>query len=152
MYAVLFVIVIGMLLGAIPSRAAEDHHDQLVIGVRGLPPTSLPVGAPTTTALRYLRGFVGRSLTIYDRNWAVVCELCTTLPTLQNGQAKIVEHADGSKGIDETFELVTGLSWDDGVPVSSADVVFSVEVAHRLGRGAANLPNIREVVALDASH
>ncbi len=131
------------------SLASDNSREQLVIGVEELPPSPLPIGAPISTAMLYLHGFVGRSLTIYDPSWAVVCELCTTLPTLQNGQAKIVERADGSKGIDETFELAQGLSWDDGVPVSSADVVFSIEVVQSIGRGEVNLPNIKDVIALD---
>ncbi len=134
------------------SLAADPPHESLVIGVAELPATPLPVGPTTSSAMTYLRGFVGRSLTAYDRSWAVICELCVTLPTLHNGLAKIVERADGSKGIDETFELAPGLSWDDGVPVSSADVVFSVAVAHRFGRGAANLSDIRAVDGLDDRH
>jgi peptide/nickel transport system substrate-binding protein len=134
------------------AAASESGRDRLTIAVNDIPKTTFPIGAPTSTSQRYLRGFVGRSLTIYDKSWAVACELCTKLPTLENGQAKIVERADGSKGIDVTFEFKPGLQWGDGVPISSADVVFSVELAHKLGTGASSLSNILEVAALDSRH
>jgi len=135
---------------ALPVIAAEAGHDHLTIAVNEIAKTPFPIGA--STSARYLLGFVGRSLTIYDKSWAVVCELCTRLPTIENGQAKIVEREDGSKGIDVTFELAPDLNWGDGVPVSSADVVFSVELAHKVGRGVSSLPNVLDAVALDDRH
>ena len=113
-----------------------------------LPQPLFPIGSQTAEML-YLRGFVGRSLTIYDKSWAVACSLCTELPTLENGGARIVTRPDGSRGIDVTFSLDPNLAWDDGTPITTADVVFSIEVAHKLGMGAGALPNILEVVALD---
>ncbi|MEI9981825.1 MAG: ABC transporter substrate-binding protein [Aliidongia sp.] len=88
-------------------------------------------------------------MTIYDKSWAVACALCTELPTLENGGARIVTRADGSKGIDVTFELASNLEWDDGVPVTTADVAFGIEIAHKLGGGAAALPNILDAVIQD---
>ncbi|MEA2756500.1 MAG: peptide/nickel transport system substrate-binding protein, partial [Aliidongia sp.] len=58
----------------------------------------------------------------------------------------------GSRGIDVTFELAPDLAWDDGVPVTSADVLFGIAVAHKLGRGAAALSNILDAVAQDDHH
>jgi peptide/nickel transport system substrate-binding protein len=131
----------------LPTAAANSTASVLRIAVSGLPPNGFPIVTPTS-ALRFLRGFTGRSLTIYDKSWAVACMLCTELPTLENGGAQIVERADGDRGIDVTFELRPELTWDDGVPVTTADVMFGIEVAHALGDGAV-LPNILDAVALD---
>ncbi len=128
---------------------AASHGGALRIGVLRLPQSTFPIGNPRTPGERYMRGFIGRSLTIYDKSWAVTCELCTELPTLENGRAQIVTRVDGTKGIDVTFDLRPDLYWDDGVPVSTADVVFSVDVAHKLGGGAASLPSILDAVAVD---
>jgi peptide/nickel transport system substrate-binding protein len=144
--------VIAGLTGALRMAAADEIHDHLTIAVNQIPENPIPIGVPNSVAVRYLRGFLGRSLTIYDKSWSVACELCTNLPTLENGQAKIVERADETKGMDITFELDPNLRWGDGVPITSADVVFSVEVAHKLGRGSARLPNVLDAVALDPRH
>jgi peptide/nickel transport system substrate-binding protein len=142
---------IGLFIGlADPlwAKEAQGTGSVLRIAVSDLPATTFPIGA-RTAELGYLRGFTGRSLTIYDKSWAVAGALCTGLPTLENGGAWVVQRADDSKGIDVTFDLDPRLIWDDGVPVTTADVLFSVEVAHRLGAGAAALPNILDAVALD---
>ena len=147
--ALSLLIALAMLLSGLLSfrtGLAQTAQPPLRIGVMSLPQELFPIGAQTA-AILYLRGFVGRSLTIYDKSWAVACSLCTELPTLENGGARIVTRPDGSRGIDVTFTLKPDLAWDDGVPVTTADILFSIDVAHRLGAGA--LPNILDAVALD---
>jgi peptide/nickel transport system substrate-binding protein len=146
-------LFIGLVLLLGDSRGLQAANVQsasptLHVAVSDLPLTIFPIGAPTPQ-IRYLRGFTGRSLTIYDKSWAVACALCTELPTLENGRARIVTRIDGSRGIDVTFDLTPDLAWDDGVPVTTADVLFSIEIAHKLGDGAATLSNILEAVAED---
>lgn len=147
------LVALAVLGGVLPLQAcwAQTVGSVLRIAVLSFPQDLFPIGA-STVEMFYLRGFVGRSLTIYDKSWAVACALCTELPTLENGGAKIVTRPDGSKGIDVTFTLDPGLAWDDGTPVTSADVLFSIEIAHKLGAGASALPNILDAVALDDHH
>ncbi len=133
-------------LAATPTPDAPAFR----IAVSELPKSLFLVGTPLTTAAGYVRGFVGRSLTIYDKSWAVACALCTELPTLENHGAEIVTRADGSKGIDVTFTLDPNLAWDDGVAVTSQDLLFSIEVAHRFGTNASATPEILDATALDA--
>jgi peptide/nickel transport system substrate-binding protein len=133
------------------QASAAQPGAVLRVAVSSLPQSVFPIGA-RTSEIGYLHGFIGRSLTLYDKSWTVACALCTQLPSLENGQAKIVERADGSTGIDVTFELAPDLAWDDGVPVTSADVLFAIEVAHKLGGGTAALSNILDVVAQDDHH
>lgn len=140
--------VMGLSLGPDqPSNATEIAEAQapLRIAMTQLPDSTFPPIHATSEA-RYLGGFIGRSLTIYDRSWAVACALCVELPTFANGGARTVTRADGRKGIDVTFDLDPALAWDDGAPVTAADVVFSVEVAHKFGSGTASLPNVIEAV------
>src|SRR5579859_94263 len=71
------------------AAQAAPQSKILRIAVSRLPQDLFPIGA-RTSEMSYVRGFTGRSLTIYDKSWAVACELCTNLPTLENGGAKIV--------------------------------------------------------------
>lgn len=140
--------LIGLLLPFLQGlsvQAAEPPSSILRIAVSLLPKSLFPIG-PRRMEMSYLRGFIGRSLTIYDKSWAVACALCTELPTLQNGRARIVQRPDGGKGIDVTFDLLPDLAWDDGAPVTTEDVRLGVDVAHALGSGSAALPNVLDVV------
>jgi peptide/nickel transport system substrate-binding protein len=140
--------LLAFLMAALFGQAVGQTATTLRIAVMTLPPTAFPFDARTSD-MRYLRGFIGRSLTIYDKSWAVACALCTELPTLENGGARIVARSDGTKGIDVTFSLDPGLAWDDGVPVTAADVLFSIEIAHKFGVGASALRDILDATALD---
>src|ERR1700733_6567480 len=148
--ALLFAILLFLCHGESLFAADKDPAaSQLRIAVTELPKRLFLTGTPLTTGAAYVRGFVGRSLTIYDKSWAVACSLCTELPTLENHGAEIVTRADGSKGGDVIFNLDPGLVWDDGIPVTTQDVLFSIEVAHRFGGSASALPNILDAVPLD---
>lgn len=70
-----------------------------------------------------------RPITAYDENTQNQCVLCETLPTIENGLAELVDQPDGTKGMRVKFTLKDGLSWGDGTPVTSKDVVFT----HKMG-------------------
>jgi len=70
-----------------------------------------------------------RPITAYDENVVNQCVLCEEVPSLQNGLAELVDNPDGSKGMRVRFTLKQGLSWGDGTPVTSKDVVFT----HKIG-------------------
>ena len=140
----LIILVLPLLQGPV-AQASDPPPSVLRIALSSLPKSLFPIG-PRTREMSYLRGFTGRSLTIYDKSWAVACALCTELPSLQNGRVRIVQRADGRKGIDVTFDLLPDLAWDDGAPVTTEDVRLGVDVAHALGSGAAALPNVLDVV------
>jgi|HubBroStandDraft_1064217.scaffolds.fasta_scaffold00025_57 peptide/nickel transport system substrate-binding protein len=145
------ILLIGSACLLAPARLVHAGEGQeaptvLRIAVSGLPSSLFPIRS-RTAEMSYVRGFIGRSLTIYDKSWAVACSLCTELPTLQNGRARIVTREDGSKGIDVTFDLDPDLAWDDGVPVTTADVLLGIEVARKVG--AADLTGLLDAVALD---
>jgi peptide/nickel transport system substrate-binding protein len=141
--------VLGCLGLSLVAMKADASPAELRIAVGDIPKSFFPVGNYTVEAT-YLRGFVGRSLTTYNKSWAVACALCTDIPTLQNGEARIVERSGGTKGIDVTFHLDPKLEWDDGTPVTTDDVIFSLEVAHKLERGSSRLSNVLNAVPIDA--
>lgn len=69
-------------------------------------------------------------LTAFNRNAENECILCEQVPTLENGLAKIVTSADGSRGMRIQFTLKKGLAWGDGKPVTSKDVAFTLKMAN----------------------
>jgi len=68
------------------APAARAAHETLTIGVQQFPPNFNPL-INATAAEAYIRGMVLRPFTQYDKDWKLICMLCTELPTLENGKA-----------------------------------------------------------------
>ena len=143
------------LLGAVapvagPASAADDT---LTIGVVG-PIGSLHPNARTISE-SFLANFGHRPLAAPDVHWTPRCFLCVTLPTVENGLAKVVTLDGGGQGIDVTFELRPGATWDDGVPVTAKDVIFTWQVGRSADAGYPSQEVFRHmsaVTALDDKH
>jgi len=91
-----------------------------------------------TVVKSYVRNMALRQLTAWNKDWKLGCLLCTELPTIENGLAKIEDRPDGSKGMAVTFKLQPDLKWGDGVPVTAKDVVFSWELGKSPESGFTN--------------
>src|ERR1700722_11568955 len=117
-------VAAGVALGGGPAFAARD---ELKIGVSQFPSNMHPAVEPTVVK-SYVRNMALRQLTGWDKDWKLGCILCTELPTIENGLAKIEDRSDGTKGMAVTFKLPPDLKWADGVPVTAKDVVFSWEL------------------------
>src|SRR5205085_8984791 len=63
-------------------------------------------------------------LTDVDEREAIVPQLAVEVPTVEKGTWRV--NADGS--MDVTWKLQPNAKWQDGVPFTSADLVFSFEV------------------------
>lgn len=103
-----------------PAQAKDD----LVIGVAQFPPSLNPNIDPTVIKA-YVLDFVIRPLTAFDPDWKLSCLLCTILPTIENGGARIEDLPGGKKGMAVTFTLKPDLKWNDGTPVTTRDLVFT---------------------------
>ena len=103
-----------------PTAAERLAQGELVIAVTQLPANLNPLFEQTPEAA-FLNGFLRRPLTAFDADWKLVCILCTELPTVENGRARIV--GDGSMTV--TFTLAPEARWGDGMPLTTRDVVFS---------------------------
>src|SRR6186713_2940252 len=62
----------------------------------------------TMSTSNYLSYMVDRPMAVIDANWNWVCELCTKLPSLENGMAKVFEEK-GKKKISVDWELKPNL-------------------------------------------
>lgn len=136
--------LLTVLLAVAPAMAAPPR-DELVIGIRQAPATLNPLQG-SSGARTYLGAVATRSLSGPDKLGRPSCYLCKTLPTLENGGARIVDLGGGHQGMEVTFSLKPGLSWADGKPVTSDDVVFSWRLARDPQIGAANAETLRHIV------
>ena len=111
---------------ALPAAAAPAR-DTLTMGMVQFPPDMHP--NITVTSIKDLILYtVSRPVTGFDEKGTVICLLCTELPTLKNGRARVVKRPDGTDGMEVLFTLSSDLFWGDGQPVTAKDVVFAFDV------------------------
>ena len=124
------------LLGLAGMPAPAGAKDTLVIGVSQFPSSLHPAIDPEVIK-SYVLDFAIRPVTAFDPDWKNSCLLCSELPTLENGRAKIVDR-DGHAGMDVTLRLKPGMKWGDGVPVSSRDLEFTWKLGRDRESGWSN--------------
>ncbi len=120
------LLAAGAVAATAPARA-EGKHDTLTIGIAQFP-SSLQPDIDAEVVRSYAMGFVVRQITAFGPDWKNSCLLCTELPTLDNGLAKIEDRPDGKKGMAVTIKLKPDLQWGDGVPVTAKDIAFTWKI------------------------
>ncbi|SDR51879.1 peptide/nickel transport system substrate-binding protein [Rhizobiales bacterium GAS113] len=123
----LIVSIICLACVCLAPGSARAARDELVIGIAQFPSSLHPSINPESSK-NYVLGFSARDITVFDKDWKLVCHLCAELPSLDNGLARIEERPDGSRGMVVTLRLKPGLRWGDGVPVTANDIAFSFKV------------------------
>ena len=136
-------LALTLLLAAGAAHADPAHaspeHDSLTIGIAQFPASLQPDIDPQVVR-SYVMGFVMRQVTAFDPEWRNSCLLCTELPSLENGLARIEDRPDGGKGMAVTIKLKPGLQWGDGQPVTARDVAFTWKLGSDPNSGFSN-PN-----------
>jgi peptide/nickel transport system substrate-binding protein len=140
--------LLGLLLWAAAHGAAARPADELAIGIIQFPSTLHP-SIDAMVAKTYVLGMVRRPITTYDAEWRLVCMLCTTLPTIENGLAVPYDLPDGKRGIRVTYTLRADARWGDGVPVTTADVLFTQEVGSNPKSGVGDAELYRRITAIE---
>jgi peptide/nickel transport system substrate-binding protein len=128
-----------------PACAAKD---ELVIGMTQYPATLHP-NIESMLAKTLVNSTLRRPFTVYDPKWQLVCMLCVTLPTIENGLAKLEDLPDGKQGIAVTYTIQPNASWGDGTPVTTRDVRFSWEVGRHPQSGVSAAEFYRRAYKLD---
>ncbi len=109
---------------------SQGTRDNLTIGLAQSPPSLHPGIEPTTVRNQVLRiGY--RPITGYDPDFKQHCFLCTEVPTVANGRAKVVELGGGKQGVTVRFTLLPDAKWGDGTPITSKDVAFTWAVGSK---------------------
>jgi peptide/nickel transport system substrate-binding protein len=136
------------LLACCVAAGAAAAKDELVIGMTQYPSSFNPnIGSMLAKSL--VGNMTSRPVTAWDPDWNLVCLLCTELPTIENGGARIEEYEPGKKGIAVTYTLRDDIRWGDGMPVTTRDVAFTVEVGKHPQSGVAAAEAYRRIRKLD---
>ncbi len=137
-------------LAALMSCGGEKakSHDTLVIGMTQYPVTLNP-NIESMLAKTYVLAMASRPLTHVDTNWKRICSLCETLPTIENGLAVPEKLPNGKNGVAVTYTIHKGATWGDGVPVTTKDVAFTIEVGKNPASGVADGETYRRILKLD---
>ncbi|MGC2413294.1 MAG: peptide ABC transporter substrate-binding protein [Stellaceae bacterium] len=120
----------------------------MTIGITQFPSTLNP-NIDAMAAKSYVLGMALRPFTVYDADWRLVCLLCGTLPSIDNGLAVPVDLADGKKGIDITYTIRPEATWGDGVPVTTEDVLFTYKVGRHKESAVGNAELYRRITSID---
>src|ERR1700761_8637890 len=139
------VLLVLAALCALASPAVAK--DELVIAMNQAPGTMNPL-ISSMLAKSLVSNMTARPLTAYDVAWKTVCMVCTELPTLENGKARIVDLGDGKKGMALDIELKP-MVWGDGVPVTAKDYAFTIEVGKNPVSGVASAEAYKRVVKFE---
>jgi peptide/nickel transport system substrate-binding protein len=122
------------LLAAAPALAQQPAREQLTIGITQYPATLHP-NIESMAAKSYVLGFTRRPLTSHDAAWRLACMGCETLPTQENGLARLETTPDGRPGIRVTWRLRPDWRWGDGTPVSAEDLLFAWQAGRDFATG-----------------
>ncbi|HEY0181930.1 MAG TPA: peptide ABC transporter substrate-binding protein [Rhodopila sp.] len=127
------------LLLASPAAAAPPatQHPDLTIGVASFPSTLHPAIDPELVKF-YVLGFADRPVTAFDATGTLVCLLCTELPSIANGGARLEDLPGGGHGMAVTFHFRPGLTWGDGAPLGAEDLAFTARAGHDPNSGFSN--------------
>ncbi|HEY4893645.1 MAG TPA: ABC transporter substrate-binding protein, partial [Reyranella sp.] len=144
------LFLIALTLSALAAPAAAK--DELVLGMTQTPGTWNPL-ISSMLAKSLISNMTARPLTAYDANSNLVCLVCTDLPTVENGKARVIDLPDdgkgsGKKGMEVDVEM-RDMKWGDGVPVTAKDVAFTLEVGKHPLSGVASSEGYKRILKLD---
>jgi peptide/nickel transport system substrate-binding protein len=146
LWSYFFVGVLIFGLGVHSHQASAKSN--LVIGITQYPATFHP-NIDSMLAKSYVHGLSRRPITTTDASWKVVCMLCETLPTLENGGAVLEKTPDGKDGIAVTYKILDAAKWGDGMPINVDDVIFTWEVGKHPKSGVSAQEGYRRILSID---
>ena len=139
------LLALGALASPVPLKA--QVKDELVVAMTQMPGTWNPI-ISSMLAKSLIANMTARPVTAYDADWKLVCLVCTELPTIENGKARVIDLADGKKGMEIDVEL-RDMRWGDGTPVTARDVEFTLEVGKHPLSGVASSDGYKRIIKLD---
>lgn len=142
--------ILALTLAPLPAHAQNQPRTTLVIGINQAPLSLNPLYAGQA-AVTYVNALTRRPLLAYDKDWKLVCLLCTEVPSQANNRRRRTTLADGSAGIAVTHTIHPNATWGDGTPVTSKDVVFTWEAGRHKDSGAFNRTFYANVERIDVA-
>jgi len=136
-----------LLLAVTAFVAPAAAKDELVIGMTQAPGTMNPlIGSMLAKSL--IQNMTLRPFTAYDPDWKLICLICTRLPNLKDGTARVIDLPGGKKGMEVDIEMKP-MTWGDGVPVTTKDVAFTIAVGQHPLSGVASAEGYKRILKLD---
>lgn len=133
---------------AAAEKKAKATRDELTIGITQFPATFNPAIEPML-AKSYILAMTRRPFTVYDKDWKIVCLLCTELPSIENGGARIEDLPDGKQGMAIDLAIHPDAKWGDGVPVTTKDVMLAWEIGQHPRSGVVNRDFYQRIRSID---
>jgi peptide/nickel transport system substrate-binding protein len=143
-----FLLCLCLACGLLPAQGQAETRDTLTIGIIQFPSNFNPL-IEGMVAKNYILGMALRPFTVYDKDWTLVCMLCTKLPTLENGLAVVENLPGGQKGVAITYTIQPEAKWGDGIAVTTKDVIFTWEAGKHPQSGVSNGDMFRRIRAID---
>ncbi|MBM3648969.1 MAG: peptide ABC transporter substrate-binding protein [Alphaproteobacteria bacterium] len=140
----LVLLVLALVALVNPARA----KDELVVGMTQTPTTWNPL-ISAMLAKSLINNMTARPMTAWNADWQLVCLVCMELPSIENGKARVVDLADGKKGMEIDVEM-RDMRWGDGTPVTSRDVAFTLEVGRHPLAGVTASESFKRIIKFDA--
>lgn len=142
-----------LLLSFVVLRPASGTGQTLDIGVSQYPATLHP-GISQSLAASYINAFVLRPVAAFGPDWELQCMLCTELPSLEAGTARLETYTNDAgverEGMAIDFTLKAEARWDDGTPITTRDVLFGHEVGRHPDTGYPAAELIRRIRFIEA--
>jgi peptide/nickel transport system substrate-binding protein len=142
---------VSALFGAclmVTSGTAYAAKDELVIGITQFPSSFHP-SIDSMMAKSYVLAMTRRPFTTFDKDWNLICMLCTKLPSIENGLAVPEKTPDGKQGIAVTFSIHPDAVWGDGAAITTKDVLFTWKVGRHEKSGISNMELYRSLYEID---
>ncbi|OYU75524.1 MAG: peptide ABC transporter, partial [Alphaproteobacteria bacterium PA3] len=130
------------------TALAQAPKDTLVIGMSQYP-SSLHPAIESTVAKVYAMRLGYRPIAGFNDDKKMECFLCTEIPTIANGRAKLVDLPGGKKGMLVRFTLHPKASWGDGTPLTSKDVAFSWALGAKPESGFSRAELFRKITRVE---
>lgn len=111
-----------------PRAFAELTHKELNIGITQEFENFNPI-IMSMMATTYMYRMVNRTLVVLDEKAQWVPQLAQSIPTLENGQARLMKDQQGNQYVEADWVIKEQAKWGDGVPVTCKDLKFAWEVA-----------------------
>ena len=126
--------------------------DELVIGMSTAPGTLNPL-LNSMLAGAFINSMTERPITVFGPDWKLVCLLCTELPTVENGHARIVDLPPDDKGVVkkgmEVDVELKPMTWGDGTPVTARDFQFTIDVGKHPQSGVPSVEDYRRILKVE---
>jgi len=110
-----------------PATTGQLNNNELKIGISQEFENFNPLIA-NMVATTYMSRMTNRTLSVIDADGKWVPQLAKTIPTLDNGLAK-VEKIGGKEKITAQWEILENAVWGDGKPVICDDFATAIKIA-----------------------